>query len=141
MVEYVPSEAQLRLLFESTKTIAVVGLSDNPARPSYDVAEYLRSQGYTIVPINPTIQEWHGLKAYPSLSAAKEAGITIDLVDVFRRPEDVGPIADEAVKVGAKAFWLQLGVINEDAANKAKDAGLLVAMDRCTKIEHRRVMR
>jgi len=115
------------------KRIAVVGLSSDPSRPSYDVARYLQRQGYTIIPVNPKETEVLGEKSYPTLSDIPEPP---DVVDVFRRPEYVGEIVDEAIKVGAKAVWLQLGVINEEAARKAREAGLLVVMDRCMKIEH-----
>jgi predicted CoA-binding protein len=115
------------------KRIAVVGLSSDPSRPSYDVARYLQRQGYSIIPVNPKETEVLGEKSYPTLSDIPEPP---DVVDVFRRPEYVGEIVDEAVKVGAKAVWLQLGVINEEAARKAREAGLLVVMDRCMKIEH-----
>ena len=117
------------------KTIAVVGLSDKPERASYDVASYLLSQGYRIIPVNPNIKEWKGIKAYPSLSAIPK-DIRIDVVDIFRRSEFVPPIVDEAITIGAKAIWMQLGVINEEAAEKARSAGLEVVMDRCMKVEH-----
>ena len=138
---YVPPDPQIAALLRGTKNVAVVGLSDNPSRPSYDVAEYLEAAGYRIIPVNPTLKEWHGIPAFPDLASVKGAGLPIDLVDVFRRPEDVGPVVDDAVRVGAKAIWFQLGVINEAAARKAKEAGLTVVMDRCTKIEHRRLVR
>jgi predicted CoA-binding protein len=115
------------------KRVAVVGLSSDPSRPSYDVARYLQRQGYTIIPVNPKETEVLGEKSYPTLSDIPEPP---DVVDVFRRPEYVGEIVDEAIKVGAKAVWLQLGVTNEEAARTAREAGLLVVMDRCMKIEH-----
>ena len=114
-------------------TIAVVGLSPKPERASHDVARYLLSQGYKIIPVNPVQEEILGLKCYPNLSAIPEP---VDLVDVFRRPEHCPPIAKEAVTIGAKALWLQLGIANDDAARLASDGGLLVVMDRCIKIEH-----
>jgi predicted CoA-binding protein len=115
------------------KRIAVVGLSSDPSRPSYDVARYLLRQGYTVIPVNPNESEVLGEKAYPSLSDIPEPP---EVVDVFRRPEHVGPIVEEAARVGAKAVWLQLGVINEEAARKAREEGMLVVMDRCMKVEH-----
>jgi predicted CoA-binding protein len=115
------------------KRIAVVGLSSNPSRPSNDVARYLQRQGYTIIPVNPTETEILGEKVYSGLSDIPEPP---EVVDVFRRPEFVDAIVDEAIAVGAKAIWLQLDVINEEAARKAREAGLLVVMDRCMKIEH-----
>ena len=115
------------------RTIAVVGLSPKPERASHDVARYLLSQGYKIIPVNPVQEEILGLKCYPNLSAIPEP---VDLVDVFRRPEHCPPIAEEVVTIGAKALWLQLGIANDEAARIASDGGLLVVMDRCIKIEH-----
>jgi uncharacterized protein len=119
------------------KTIAVVGLSDKPERPSYDVALYMAAHGYRIIPINPNISEWRGIKAYPSLSDIPEGG-KAEIVDIFRKSEDVPPVVDEAIAIGAKVVWMQLGIVNEEAAAKARGAGLDVIMDRCMKIEHSR---
>ncbi|HXZ97826.1 MAG TPA: CoA-binding protein [Candidatus Acidoferrum sp.] len=127
------------------KTIAVVGLSRDPAKPSHDVASYLQSHGYRIVPINPTIDEVLGEKAYKSLlDLPEELKRQIDVVDIFRRPDDVPPIVEQAVELHKNygrptAVWMQLGIVNEDAARKARAAGLDVVMDHCMKIEHRRV--
>lgn len=129
----------IRSILKSAKTIAVVGLSDKPERPSFQVADYLAKHGYRIIPVNPNIAEWKGLKAYPSLAEAAKAEGPVDVVDVFRRSEDVPPIVDAAIKTGAKAVWMQLGIINEGAAAKARAAGLSVVMDRCMKIEHERM--
>ncbi len=115
------------------KRVAVVGLSSDPRRPSNDIGRYLQRHGYEVIPVNPNETDVLGERAYTSLSDIPEPP---DVVDVFRRPEYVGPIVDEAIKVGAKAIWLQLGVIDEDAARKARQAGLLVVMDRCIKVEH-----
>ncbi|MBI2078492.1 MAG: CoA-binding protein [Euryarchaeota archaeon] len=139
--EFVPADSEIAALLRHAKSVAVVGLSDNPSRPSCDVAEYLQRAGYRIVPVNPMIQTWHGIPSYPDLSSARAAGVPFDFVDVFRRPEEVGPVVDEAIRLGAKAIWFQLGVVNEAAARKAKEAGLVVVMDRCSKIEHRRLVR
>jgi len=124
-------------ILKQAKVIAVVGLSDNPERPSYDVASYLLEHGYTTVPVNPNIREWKGIKAYPSLSDVK---VKIDVVDIFRRSEEVGAVVDEAIKVKAKAVWMQLGIVDKEAAARARAAGLKVVMDRCMKIEHMRLV-
>jgi predicted CoA-binding protein len=133
-----PSADEIRDLLRSTRTIAVVGLSDNPGRASHHVAAYLQDHGYRIIPVNPTVTEVLGEKAYPRLEDVPEP---IDLVDVFRRPEHVPGIVDAAIKVGAKAVWLQLGIVHEEAAAKARAAGLRVVQDRCTLIEHGRLIR
>ena len=115
------------------KTIAVVGLSPKEIRPSYGVARYLQSVGYKIIPVNPGHHEILGEKSYPTLT---DIPIKVDVVDVFRRPEHVLPITDAAIEIGAKAIWFQDGVINEEAAQKAKDAGLLVVMNDCMLRQH-----
>ncbi|MBL8465179.1 MAG: CoA-binding protein, partial [Thauera sp.] len=116
---------------------AVVGISAKPDRPSHEVAHYLQRAGYTIIPVNPAYEEVLGQKCYPSLH---EVPGKIDLVDVFRKPAEVMAVVDEAIAVGAGSVWLQLGVIAPDAADKAAAAGLKVVSDRCTKIEHRRLV-
>jgi predicted CoA-binding protein len=120
-------------ILKEFKTIAVVGLSDKPYRDSFDVASYMNDHGYKIIPVNPLIKEWRGEKAYPDLVSVPEK---IDIVDIFRRSEFVADIVDQAIEIKAKAVWMQLGVIDEQAAKKAEDAGLLVVMDKCIKIEH-----
>jgi len=120
------------------RNVAVVGLSTNPERVSYRVASYLSEQGYNIIPVNPNAQKILGKTSYPNLSSIPES---VEIVDIFRRSEEVLPIIDEAIKVGAKAVWMQEGVINEEAAAKARDAGLLVVMDKCMFKEHQRLMR
>ncbi len=115
------------------RTIAVVGASSNPARPSNHVAGYMKSQGYRIIPVNPNEQTILGEPVYPSLTAVPGE---IDLVNVFRKAEDVLPIVEEAITKGVKAIWLQEGIVNEVAAARAKRAGLLVVMDRCWLKEH-----
>lgn len=126
----------------ASKTIAVVGLSSNPARPSNDVTGYMlaQSQGYTIVPVNPRETEVFGLTSYPSLLAAREAVGAIDMVNVFRESSAVPGVAAEAVAIGAKVLWLQLGVVNADGIELAAQAGLSVIADRCLKIEHARYL-
>lgn len=124
------------------KTVAVVGLSKDPSRPSNDVARYLKSHGYTIVPVNPTINEVLGEKSFKSLlDLPDELKREVDVVDIFRRAEDVPAVVDEAIQLHRefgrpKAVWMQLGIINERAAARARQSGLDVVMDRCMKIEH-----
>ena len=125
-------------LLKSAKTIAVVGLSDSPLRTSYGVSEYMQSQGYRIIPVNPQIQESLGEKAYTTLSEVPEK---IDIVNVFRRSERVPEMVEEAIRLKVPAIWMQEGVIHEAAAQKARAAGIFVVMDRCILKEHRRVVR
>ena len=127
----------IRNLLQQARTIAVVGISAKPDRPSHEVAHYLQRAGYTIIPVNPAYEEVLGQKCYPSLH---EVPGKIDLVDVFRKPAEVMAVVDEAIAVGAGSVWLQLGVIAPAAADKAAAAGLKVVSDRCTKIEHRRLI-
>jgi predicted CoA-binding protein len=115
------------------RTIAVVGLSADVSRPSYQVARYLQNHGYRIVPVNPSCAEILGEKCYPSL---KEIPFPVEVVDIFRKVDAIPAIVAEAVEVGAKAVWLQLGLVEPQAAQKAREAGLQVVMDRCMKIEH-----
>ena len=124
-------------LLRSAKTIAVVGLSSRRSRPSYGVSEYLQSSGYRIIPVNPNETEVLGEKSYSSLEEVPEQ---IDVVDIFRRSECVPEIVDAAIRVGARGIWMQEGVIHEDAASKARLAGLEVVMDRCILKEHRKMM-
>ena len=124
-------------ILKTAKVIAVVGLSDKPERPSYDVASYLLEHGYDVIPVNPNIAEWKGLKAYASLEDIPKS-VHVDVVDIFRKSEDVPPVVDGAMRIGAKTVWMQLGIVNEQAAQKARKAGLNVVMDRCMKIEHSR---
>jgi predicted CoA-binding protein len=120
-------------LLETAQTIAVVGLSDNPDRSSYGVAEYLQGIGYRIIPVNPAITEWKGI---PVVASLKEIDMPVDIVDIFRRPEHVPPHVDEAIEIGARAVWMQQGIRNEEAAQKAEAAGLMVVQDRCIALEH-----
>ncbi len=121
-----------RILRES-HTIAVVGLSAKPDRPSYGVAKYLQSHGYRIVPVNPALTEVLGERSYPDLASIPEP---VDVVDIFRRSEDVPPVVDAAIAKGAKVVWMQEGIVNEEAAARARAAGLQVVMDHCMKKEH-----
>ncbi len=123
-------------LIRDAKTIAVVGVSAKPDRPSHDVARYLIEHGYTVYLVNPTETEVLGRPVYASVADLPEP---VDIVDVFRRPGDVPPVVEDAIAARAKTVWMQLGIVNEDAAARARDAGLEVVMDRCTKIEHARL--
>ena len=129
------SQETVQRILKECRTIAVVGLSSNPVRPSYGVAGYMKQQGYRVIPINPHETNVLGEQAYPSLAAVPDK---VDLVDVFRRSEEAGVVVDEAILIGAKAIWLQEGVIDEAAAQRAQQAGLLVVMDRCWLKEHRK---
>jgi predicted CoA-binding protein len=122
-------------LLKRTKTIAVVGLSDSPLRPSYGVSAYMQSHGYKIIPVNPSIKGALGEKAVASLGEIEEK---IDMVDVFRRSEYVPELVDEAIRLKVPAIWLQEDVIHEEAAEKARKAGIFVVMDKCILKEHRR---
>ena len=129
----------IRRVLGDAKTIAMVGLSPNSQRPSYFVASYLRYEGYRVIPVNPRATEILGETAYPDLKSIDiEKTGPIDIVNVFRRPEDCPEIARQAITIGAKALWIQLRVVNQEAAQIAEDAGLDVVMDRCVKIEHGR---
>jgi len=121
-------------LLKRAKTIAVVGLSDDPLRPSHGVSAYMRSHGYRIIPVNPRIESCLGEKAYAALFDVPEK---IDIVNIFRRPEFVEEVVDQAIQLKAPAIWMQEGVIHEKAAEKARKAGILVVMDRCILKEHR----
>jgi predicted CoA-binding protein len=130
------SSQAIKQILDECKTIAVVGLSSNPMRPSNNVSDFMQRNGYRIIPVNPNEREVLGERAYPTLAEVPEK---IDLVDIFRRSEDAGEAVDEAIRVGAKAVWLQEGVIDHAAARRALDAGLLVVMDRCILKEHIRM--
>jgi uncharacterized protein len=130
----VPQADPVTELLRRAKTIAVVGLSSNPLRPSHGVAAFLQSQGYRIIPVNPQIESCLGEKAYASLLEAPEK---IDIVNIFRRPEFVEEVVDQAIQLKVPAIWMQEDVIHEKAAEKARKAGLFVVMDRCILKEHR----
>jgi uncharacterized protein len=125
----------IRTILSTSKTIAIVGLSPKSERPSYFVGSYLKSEGYRIIPVNPRATEILGEKSYPDLLSIPEP---VDMVDVFRKPEDCVEVAQQAIQIGAKTLWLQLRVVNIEAAELAAAAGLHVIMDRCVKIEHGR---
>lgn len=133
MVDDIPS---LRRILKTTRVIAVVGLSASWHRPSHFAAKYMIEHGYTVIPVNPGQSEILGQKCYKSL---RDIPVKIDMVDCFRRTEDIMPIAADAIAIGAKVLWQQLGVVNAEAAKKAEAAGLEAVMDRCVKIEHGRL--
>jgi len=125
--------SQISLILKSFRHVAVVGISDKPHRPSHYVSEYLLQAGFTIYPVNPHYENVLGLKCYPTLSDIPHP---VEIVDIFRRPDTVIPVIEEAIKIAAKVVWMQQGVVNRKAAQKALDAGLMVVMDRCLKVEH-----
>ncbi len=127
--------AVIREVLATTRTIAIVGLSRDRSKASHFVATYLRYAGYEIIPVNPTIQEWHGITSYPDLASVPQQ---IDMVDVFRPAPECPALAEQAVDVGARVFWMQLRVVSLEAAEIAERAGLKVVMDRCIKMEHGR---
>ncbi|MGB9465190.1 MAG: CoA-binding protein [Candidatus Acidiferrum sp.] len=122
-------------ILKNYKTIGVVGLSSNPARASYEVTEYMQGAGYKIIPVNPNEKEVLGERSYARLEDVPEK---IEIVDVFRRAEDVPPVVESAIRVGAKVVWMQLGIENAEAAERARAAGLIVVEDACILVEHRR---
>ena len=132
-----PDSDGLRALLERTKTVAVVGLSPNPDRPSHRIGRRLKEWGYRVVPVRPALDEVLGEKAYPNLTAIP---FKPDLVDVFRSPDQVDPVVDECIALGIPALWLQEGVVNEAAALRAQAAGIEVVMDRCISVDYRRLM-
>lgn len=133
-----PTDAELRDWLTRARTIAVVGLSDKPDRDSNEVARYLKAQGYRIVPVNPMLPEVLGERSYPSLSTVP-ADVRIDIVDVFRRSDQVPPVVDEAIRRGTGGIWMQLGVRSEEAAARARASGIPVVEDLCIMVQHRRL--
>ena len=135
------SDQEIRELLAAARTVAVVGISDDPERDSYMVAEFLQRQGYRIIPVNPRLVNLNiqvlGEKAYATLRDVPEK---IDIVDIFRRPETVMPVVEDAIAAGAGAVWMQLSIVNEEAAARAEAAGLNVVMNRCMAVEYRRLM-
>ena len=131
------NDQMMKDILVSAKTIASVGLSSNQEKESYWIVKYLKDQGYRIIPVNPTADEILGEKAYPDLESVPEK---VDVVQVFRKPEDVPPVVDSAIKAGAKVVWMQEGIVHEEAAQKAREAGLQVVMDACMRVTHRRLI-
>jgi predicted CoA-binding protein len=131
------SDETMKEILLSAKTIATVGLSSNPEKESYGVAQYLKSRGYHVIPVNPTADEILGEKSYPDLESVPEK---IDVVQVFRKPEDVPPVVESAINTGAKVVWMQEGITNEESAQKARAAGLQVIMDACMRETHKRLI-
>ena len=131
--EYNPPSEEVKAILENSRTVAVVGISPKAERDSHRVARYLKEQGYRIVPVNPGQKEILGETCYPDLKAIP---FPVDIVDVFRRPEAVPPIVDDAIAMGAKVVWMQLGITHNESAKKARESGLSVVMNKCTKIEH-----
>ncbi|MBP9713317.1 MAG: CoA-binding protein [Sterolibacterium sp.] len=133
----IQTDNDMRQLLREMKVFALVGLSSNPERPSHKVAKYLMTHGYTVIPVNPVETEILGQKCYARLADIPQK---VDVVDCFRKSADIPPLAQDAIAIGAKVLWMQLEVINEEAAQSASTAGLAVVMDRCPKIEHARLM-
>ncbi|HWK72722.1 MAG TPA: CoA-binding protein [Povalibacter sp.] len=137
-----PSQSAIQSLLRSAHTIAVVGLSDNPNRPSYGVASTLLDYGYRIIPVNPALAVWEGIRAVPDLDHLSEVlgpGEQVDIVDVFRQPQHVSGLVDDCIRLKLPALWLQLDVVDEAAAQRAVDAGITVVMDKCLKVERMRI--
>ncbi len=128
------TEEDIRNILLTTKTIAVVGMSTKPNRPSQDVPLYLKAHGYKIIPVNPNATEIAGLKAYPDLLSIPEK---VDVVEIFMRPEDVPPVVEDAIKIGARVVWMQEGIANQAAAERAEQAGLTAVQDMCMRVAHR----
>jgi predicted CoA-binding protein len=134
-----PADPQvITAILKNYRIVAVVGLSSDPARPSYQVAAYLKEHGYRIIPVNPGCQEILGEKCYPTL---KDIPFPVEVVDIFRKVEAIPAIVEEAIQVGAKAVWMQLGLVEPESARQAREAGLQVVMDHCLKVEHTRLFK
>jgi len=131
------SDQLIKTLLRKSETIAIVGLSPKPERPSNAVAAYLIDHGYNVIPVNPGQHEILGRTCYPDLTSIP---VEVDIVDIFRKALDVSPSVHQALKIGARAIWMQLGIVNEAAARLAEDSGLVVIMDRCLKIDHSRLL-
>ena len=133
-----PSSEKIKMILDTYQTVAIVGLSPKPARASYQVAEYLKGCNYQIVPVNPGQREILGQPCYPDLRAIP---FEVEIVDIFRKPDAIPLIVDDAIAIGAKVVWMQLGIFHHKAAEKARQAGLDVVMDRCIKIEHGNILK
>lgn len=131
------TDKELQQILKSARTIASVGLSSNPSKESYGIAQYLKDHGYSVIPVNPTADEILGEKAYPDLASVPGK---VDVVQLFRKSEDVPPFVDEAIQIGAKIVWMQEGIENAAAAARAEAAGVTVVMDRCMRAEHIRLI-
>ena len=129
-------QSDVEIQLRESKTIAVVGMSPRPSRPSHYVAKYLMEQGYKVIPVNPAVEEVLGMKSYPDIVSIPER---VDMVDIFRRSSQVPPVVEDAIEAGARFIWMQDGVVNEDAAERARNAGMSVVMDNCTLREHSRI--
>lgn len=125
---------EIEKILTAYKSIAVVGISEREGRPANYVPDYMRSAGYSIIPVNPTLEQWRGLKAYPDLKSVPDP---VEIVNVFRKAQDVPPVVDDAIAAGAKVIWMQSGIVNEEAAARARAAGIQVIMDHCIMVEHR----
>lgn len=134
----IEDERIIEQILRKAKTIAVVGASPKPWRDSGSIAQFLAGLGYKVLPVNPAYQDVLGMRCFPDLTST---GARIDIVDIFRKPEEVLPIIDEAIAIGASTIWMQLDVVNEEAANRAEQGGLNVIMDKCIAVEHRRLIR
>ena len=134
----IEDDKKIEEILRKAKTIAVIGASPKPWRDSGSIAQFLVGKGYKVIPVNPKYHEVIGLKCYPDL---KSIGSAVDIVDIFRKPEEVLPVVDEAIAIGANTVWMQLGVVNVEAAERAEKAGLHVIMDRCIAVDHRALIR
>lgn len=135
--EYGVNDDALRKILIDSRTIATVGFSNNPKKPGYYVPQYMMDKGYRVIPVNPSIQEILGQKAYPDLLSIPEP---VDMVQIFRAPSEVPAVVEQAIQIGAKVIWMQIGAVNPEAGQRASDAGLAVVMDRCLMIEHKRLV-
>lgn len=130
------NDETMKHILSTARTVASVGLSSNPQKESNEVGQYLKDHGYRVIPVNPAATEILGEKSYPSLADVPEK---VDVVQIFRKPEDVPPVVEEAIRIGAQVIWMQEGIVNEEAAQRAREAGLMVVMDACMKKTHQRL--